>query len=175
MCRPGERARGDYLPATTMPEEPLRPIARASMLVRKPAAEVYEAFIEPAQLTRFWLARASARLSAGASVEWEFMVPGARDRVSVRELLPNERIAISWSDGSEVEWTFAPVDDGSTIVSVRHSGFSGDAREACEMALESTQGFTIVLCALKALLETGSPAQLVHDKAKLIELQARKG
>jgi uncharacterized protein YndB with AHSA1/START domain len=143
-------------------------VAQASMLIRRPAAAVFEAFTQPDVLTQFWLNRASAPLTPGAQVEWEFMVPGAKDTLQVLELVPSQRLVIRWSDGTRVEWTFSAVDDATTSVSVRHTGFSGSEPEAVAMAIESTQGFAIVLCDLKTLLESGTSAGLVRDKARLI-------
>ena len=145
-------------------------VAKASLLIRRPAAAAFNAFTDPALLTQFWLNRASAPLTAGARVEWEFMVPGAKDTVEVLELVANQRLVIRWSDNTRAEWTFTAVDDSTTIVSVQHTGFSGPAHEAAAMAVESTQGFAIVLCDLKTLLETGTSAGLVRDKARLIAM-----
>ena len=47
----------------------------------------------------------------------------------------------------------------------------GNVKDA-QGAVNATEGFSIVLCELKILLETGRPGQLVRDKAALIA-QAR--
>ncbi|MGV3625024.1 MAG: hypothetical protein ACO1OB_29660 [Archangium sp.] len=47
-------------------------------------------------------------------------------------------------------------------------GFPGFLREQTEAAVEATSGFTIVICDLKTLLETGRSAGLTASKAKLI-------
>jgi uncharacterized protein YndB with AHSA1/START domain len=150
------------------------PVAKASLLVRRPVTFLYNAFIDPTVLTQFWLASASGPLVAGDKVEWEFMVPGAKDTAEVLELVPDERIVIRWSDGSQVTWRFTIVDDSTSIVAVEHRDFSGSGDELLTTTIESTQGFTIVLCALKALLETGTPANLVQDKARLIEMEQQR-
>ncbi|MDI1274172.1 hypothetical protein [Polaromonas sp.] len=59
--------------------------------------------------------------------------------------------------------TFKPQGAGATVVSVVASGFM----EAAE-AVGATEGFSIVLCDLKTLLESGISANLVRDKAELI-------
>lgn len=41
-------------------------------------------------------------------------------------------------------------------------------RAPANQAVGATEGFTIVLCSLKCLLESGSAERLVSDKAKLI-------
>ncbi|MES2603948.1 MAG: hypothetical protein V4603_03365, partial [Pseudomonadota bacterium] len=55
---------------------------------------------------------------------------------------------------------------GRTRVSVETSEFSGS--DAAEQVVNTTEGFTIVLCDLKTLLETGRSANLVRAKAELI-------
>ena len=41
------------------------PIARTGMLIRRPVADVFEAFINPDVTTRFWFTGSSGRLEAG--------------------------------------------------------------------------------------------------------------
>ncbi len=53
-----------------------------------------------------------------------------------------------------------------TRVSVEVSGFPSD--DAVAQALSATEGFSIVLCDLKTLLESGRSAKLVKAKAELI-------
>ncbi len=44
------------------------PVASAGMLVRRPVAEVFEAFIDPAITARFWFSDGRGRLEPGARV-----------------------------------------------------------------------------------------------------------
>jgi uncharacterized protein YndB with AHSA1/START domain len=143
-------------------------VAKATTLIRRPVEEVFEAFVDPAQLTRFWLARASDRLEQGKTVHWEFMVPGAEVDSHVAELRPNEHITIAWSDGTLVSLSFDRVEEG-TRLAVEHSGFKGTDNEIVTEAIEATQGFTIVLCDLKIVLEQNTSMNLVRDKAALIQ------
>jgi uncharacterized protein YndB with AHSA1/START domain len=144
------------------------PIAKVNMLVRRPPAEVFDAFVRPEILTKFWLSRASGPLEPGKTVTWEFMVPGASAETYVAEMVRDRLIRISWDDGTTVSFTFEPYSDGGTRVEVVNGGFSGNAEEVMEAALEATQGFTIVLCDLKATLEHGQSLGFVRDKALLI-------
>jgi uncharacterized protein YndB with AHSA1/START domain len=141
-------------------------VARTEMLFRAPASAVFQAFVQPAQLKKFWLKAASGPLKEGGKVQWEFLVPGAKEEVSVHRLVENERIVFAWSDGIHVDICMAAWARGITRVTVEASGFRG--RDAVSQAVGATEGFTIVLCGLKCLLESGSAARLVSDKAKLI-------
>jgi uncharacterized protein YndB with AHSA1/START domain len=145
------------------------PIAKVSMLVRCPPAKVFEAFVRPEFLTKFWLSRSSGPLEVGKAVTWDFMVPGASAKTYVEEMLRDRLIRISWDDATTVSFAFEPYSDGGTRIEVVNGGFSGDAEQVMEAALEATQGFTIVLCDLKATLEQGRSMGFVRDKALLIE------
>jgi len=138
----------------------------ASMLIRRPPGEVFAAFVNPMMLRKFWLSDASGPLAPGARVKWKFMVPGAEDDVLVRRFEAPSHLAFDWSDGIHVEMTFDPLDADATRVKVAVSGFTGDGLLA--QATGTIEGFAIVLCDLKTLLETGASANLVRDKAELI-------
>ena len=145
------------------------PKARVSLIVRAPPEAIVAAFIEPAQLTRFWLSAASGPLALGVAVRWEFLVPGAVAQTTATRLDPRA-IAWTWDDGSTVDISLEPL-DGGTAVTVVNSGFSGSGEEIVEAALNATEGFALVLADLKGLLETGASAGIVRDKARLIELR----
>lgn len=142
------------------------PMAQVGMLIRRPVAEVFEAFVDPAITTTFWFTKSSGRLEAGKRIRWEWEMYGVGTDVHVLEMETNKRILIAWSpDGREtVEWTFTPHGDG-TYVSVVNGGFQGSEDEMVQQALDSTGGFTMVLCACKALLEHRVVLTVVADKA----------
>ncbi|HET6340503.1 MAG TPA: hypothetical protein VFG30_45150 [Polyangiales bacterium] len=54
------------------------------------------------------------------------------------------------------------------MLGVENKGFAGAPHEVLATALEATQGFAIVVCDLKTLLEHGTSIGLVQDKAALI-------
>jgi hypothetical protein len=49
------------------------------MLIRRPASDVFNAFAQPEIITKIWLKSTTGPLFEGAKVEWEFMVPCARE------------------------------------------------------------------------------------------------
>ena len=142
------------------------PTAKASQLIDCPVGEAFDAFVDPAKITQFWLATTSAPLSENAKVTWHFMVPGAVETTTVDEFQPPSLIAFSWSDGLKVRLTFTEPSPGRTRVSAEAQGFSGN--DAVDQAVNATEGFSIVLCDLKTFLESGKSANLVRAKAELI-------
>lgn len=141
-------------------------IANAEMLIRKPIKEVFSAFVEPRTIEKFWLKSASGPLRQYAIVEWEFMVEGAYETVTVTEYVENKTIVFMWSDGISVNIECNPQDEWNTKVSVTATGFKG--ADTLSQVVSTTEGFTIVLCDLKSFLETGQSGNMVRDKAALI-------
>ena len=139
------------------------------MLIRRSPAEIFDAFVNPDMLCRFWLDAASAPLAPGAEVTWRFKVPGVSDTVRVTAFERPRRLGWRFSDGMAVELTCEFHDGDATRVVIACSGISGD--DLLAQATNNVEGFSIVLCDLKTLLETGRSANLVRDKAELITRQ----
>ncbi|MFB9278450.1 SRPBCC family protein [Cohnella cellulosilytica] len=133
------------------------PVVKVGMLIRRPVQEVFNALVDPAVTTKFWFTKSSGRLEAGKRIRWDWEMYGVSADIDVTELEENKRIVIEWP--SRVEWTFTSYGD-ATYVHVTNSGLEGGAEEA----VGSMGGFTMVLCALKALLEHNVILTVVADK-----------
>ncbi|HEV2915357.1 MAG TPA: SRPBCC family protein [Pyrinomonadaceae bacterium] len=142
------------------------PSATAEMLIRKPVAEVFEAFVNPAITTRFWFTKSSGRLETGKQIQWDWEMYNASAQVIVNAIEQNRRILVEWSGygTTTIEWLFYPQADGTTFVSITNAGFSGEGDEIVRNALDSMGGFTMVLCGLKALLEHNIILNLIADR-----------
>ena len=138
------------------------PVARATMLIRRPVEEVFNAFVDPTVTTKFWFSRSSSSLGTGKTVTWYWDHYGVSGDVFVKALETNRRIEIEWP--TPVEWLFTPRSDGTTFVSITASGFTGTDDEKVSQALDSTEGFNLVIAACKALLEHGIELRVVTDK-----------
>lgn len=144
------------------------------MLIFRPPGEVFAAFVNPQQLRKFWLSDASGPLAPRARVQWSFMVPGATARVAVTRFESPHHLAFEWDDEMRVAMTFESFGEGGTRARIEVSGFKG--ADVLQEATSTIEGFAIVLCDLKTLLETGESAGLVRAKAELIiAAQATRG
>ena len=141
------------------------PVAIAEMLIRRPAAEVFEAFVDPAITSKFWFTHGSGRLDGGGDISWEWRMYGFSVPVKVKEIVRNERIVVDWSNPpTTIEWTFTSMDGDTTFVSIHNFGFSGDADQQVKEAIDSAGGFSFVLASAKAWLEHGVMLDLVADR-----------
>ena len=143
------------------------PIAEAGMLIRKPAHEVYAAFIDPMFTTKFWFTKSSGKLEVGKRLLWEWEMYGASTSVAVNHLEPDRQILLDWNIDDQpntVEWTFIPHGTNATFVSIKNYRFEGDGDALVAQAMGSESGFTLVLAGLKAYLEHGINLNLIADR-----------
>jgi uncharacterized protein YndB with AHSA1/START domain len=143
------------------------PATKTGMLIRKPVADVFEAFVDPGITTKFWFTKSSGRLEAGKQVQWDWEMYSISIPVTAKVIEPNKRIVIEWPgyrSPTSVEWMFALQTDGTTFVTITEAGFTGDGDELVKQVTDSTQGFTLVLAGLKAFLEHGVRLNLVADR-----------
>lgn len=140
------------------------PVVKTQMLIRRPAAEVYEAFVDPAITTKFWFTKSSGRLEPSGTAKWEWEMYGVSTQVRVMALEPGRRIAIEWDDPPcPVEWNFTARPDNTTLVTITNCGFAGTDDQQVTAAIDSMGGFCFLLAALKAYLEHGIQLNLVAD------------
>jgi uncharacterized protein YndB with AHSA1/START domain len=144
-----------------------------SARVARPVEEVFEAVTDPVTLSRYFTTGgAKGRLETGATVWWDFHdFPGAFP-VEVVEVEPNRRIVLRWdanegapSDGDSVATagagysttvtvSFEALEDGRTLVSIREEGWRATPG-GLKASYGNCQGWSQMLCALKAYLEYG--------------------
>ena len=142
-----------------------------SARVSKPVAEVFEAVVNPEQLSRYFTTGgAKGRLETGATVTWDFHdFPGAFP-VHVIEVEKNRKIVLQWeanegapSDGeaavtasagymTTVTMTFEALDGDRTLVSIAEEGWR-ETPTGLKASYGNCQGWSQMLCALKVWVE----------------------
>jgi uncharacterized protein YndB with AHSA1/START domain len=143
------------------------PVAKTEMLIRRPVAEVFEAFVNPAITSKFWFTKGSGRLEAGKQIRWDWEMYGHSVQVDVKELEKDKRLLIEWGaydKRTTVEWIFTSRPDNTTLVGVTNSGFGGDGDAVVKQALDSLSGFTLVLAGAKAYFEHDIILNLIADR-----------
>ena len=138
---------------------------RVSGRIAKPVHEVFEAVVDPGQLSGYFsTGGAQGRLETGATVTWDFHdFPGAFP-VHVVEVQQDRKVVLRWdaADGKDegglyqttVTMSFESLDDGRTLVSIAEEGFRESA-VGKKAAFGNCEGWTGMLCALKVYIEHG--------------------
>lgn len=141
--------------------------AEAGMLIRKPVAEVFEAFITPEITTNFWFTKSSGKLEEGEEIIWTWEMYNLDVPVRVSEIIPNEKIEIEWGnydDMTRVVFNFKEISENETFVNVVNDLFKGNTDELKKQIRDSTGGFNLVMAGCKAWQEHGINLNLIKDR-----------
>ena len=65
------------------------PIVKVQMMIRKPVAEVFDAFVDPAITTKFWFTKSSGRVEPGKQLVWEWEMYRASSQITVKSVESN--------------------------------------------------------------------------------------
>lgn len=133
---------------------------RISGRIGKPAAEVFDAVVNPTKLSGYFttIKGASAPLVAGTTVTWWGKVP-----VEVDEVVPQKRIVLRWDATDEagkpayktrIEMDFEALDDGGTLVTIAESGWRED-ETGRKNSYMNCEGWSQMLACMKAYVEYG--------------------
>lgn len=136
------------------------------MLIRKPVAEVFEAFIDPKHTTQFWFTHSTGKLEEEKTIIWKWEMYNVSSEVKVNKIIPNEMISIVWGEQKEnVDFTFSSSkDETATYVVIHNYGFSEKDEALLSKLIDTTGGFTTVLDGAKCWLEHGFSLNLIKDK-----------
>ena len=129
----------------------------AKLQIGKPAQEVYEAIIDPAKMSNYFISGSSGRMEEGKTLQWRFPEFDMEFPVLVGKLIRDEYISYYWTvDGEEllIEMSLLAAKEDSTIVTVTEK--SRDKDEAgLKWLMQNTEGWANFLACLKAWLEYG--------------------
>jgi uncharacterized protein YndB with AHSA1/START domain len=136
--------------------------------IAKPVDEVFEAVVNPGQLSKFFTTGgAKGRLETGATVTWDFHdFPGAFP-VKVVEVVPNKKIVLNWASQDDapagetfkphdttVTMAFEPLEDGRTLVKISEEGWR-ETPKGLKASYGNCEGWTGMLVGMKVWLEHG--------------------
>jgi len=141
------------------------PVTEVQMLIRKPASEVLNAFIDPEITKNFWFTKSSGRLDLNKVITWEWEMYGVSTIAVAREIIPDSKLVFEWNDPvRQVEINLNKTSADTTYVVITESGYIETEDDLLQAIKDSTGGFTTVLDGLKAWLEHGINLNLIADK-----------
>ena len=132
-------------------------IIKAQIQVSKTPGDVYDAIVDPARMSNYFIAQSSGRMEAHRNLEWQFAEVDMKIPIRVGELRVNEYVSFYWNDIDEkemlVEINLLPV-AGATHVVITEKERAADTA-GIGWLQRNTEGWANFLACLKAYLEYG--------------------
>lgn len=128
-----------------------------ALQVLKPVSRVFEAIVDPAEMSNYFISRSSGRMIEGEELRWGFPEFEEEFPIRVGKIEQDEYISYYWdTDGKEllVEIELTPVDGEATIVTITEKGMDSD-EAGIRWLMRNTAGWANFLACLKAYLEYG--------------------
>jgi uncharacterized protein YndB with AHSA1/START domain len=152
-----------------MKEEPLE--IKAALQISKPANEVFEAIINPDQMSNYFISQGSGRMIEGKEIIWQFPEFDMKFPVRVNKIDKNSYISFYWQmDGIDllVEMNLTPKGGNSTLVTITEKSRKND-EAGIKWLKGNTEGWANFLACLKAWLEYG-----IHLRKGAFDFMAEK-
>jgi uncharacterized protein YndB with AHSA1/START domain len=130
---------------------------KAAIQIQKTPEVVFEAIVDPAKMSRYFISKGSDRMEEGRQILWQFPEFESQFPVRTGKIEKDRYISWYWKvDKLEllVEITLEPVATGDTLVTVTEK--SRDLDEAgISWLKQNTEGWANFLACLKAHLDHG--------------------
>jgi uncharacterized protein YndB with AHSA1/START domain len=128
---------------------------QTALQILKPAHEVFQAIVDPAKMSNYFISEGSGPMKEGKTVTWKFPEFEGRFPVRVGKVELDKYISYSW-DGTEllVEITLTPKGDTATVVTITEKEMDNNEAGLAWM-MGNTAGWANFLACLKAYLEYG--------------------
>jgi uncharacterized protein YndB with AHSA1/START domain len=132
---------------------------KAALQVAKTPEEVFEAIVDPANMSNYFISQSTGRMEAGKQLVWRFPEFDMDVPVRVGETVKPSYISYYWGSqepGQEllVEMSITPYGNGHSVVTITEK--SMDNNEAGINWLKgNTEGWANFLACLKAWMEYG--------------------
>lgn len=131
---------------------------KAAIEIQKPAAVVFEAITDPAQMSHYFISRSTGIMEEGKQLVWNFPEFDIDVPVRVGKLIQNQYLSFYWAGEDQkellVEISLASREKGSTVVTVTEKGMNND-EAGINWLKGNTEGWANFLACLKAYLEYG--------------------
>lgn len=131
---------------------------KVALKIGKTPAEVFEAIVDPAKMSNYFIATSTGRMETGATLTWTFPEFDMAFPVHIGSVIPNEQVTYSWQhpDGSstEVQMLLKAMGDKETSITITEGQKEGTEANLAWLK-SNTEGWANFLCCLKAWLEYG--------------------
>jgi len=131
---------------------------KAAIQIQKPAGELFEAIVDPAKMSNYFISKSSGRMEEGKKLTWQFPEFDMEFPIRVGKIEKDKYISYYWDDkdGTEllVEMILTPKEKNSTLISITEKSRNND-KAGINWLRGNTEGWANFLACLKAYLEYG--------------------
>ena len=131
---------------------------KAALQILKPVQEVFEAIVDPAKMSNYFISKSNGRMEEGKQLLWQFPEFDMEFPVRVGKIEKDKYISYYWKDdgGKEllVEMMLTPKDSNATLVTITEKSMDND-EAGIKWLKGNTEGWANFLACLKAYLEYG--------------------
>ncbi|CAN7362367.1 SRPBCC domain-containing protein [Trinickia sp. LjRoot230] len=125
--------------------------------ILRPVDEVFDAVVDPAKLSEYFISSASGPIEEGRRITWSFDDVGTKVEIDVISVKTGKEIVYESSAlGHKLRTTITFEPDGAdaTVVTIKDSSFEM-TEDGVKRALGQNAGWTYTLCGLKAYVQFG--------------------
>lgn len=124
---------------------------KAGIQIQKPKTEVFEAIVDPAQMTQYFISKGSGRMESDATLTWEFPEFEGSFPVHVKEVNAPDFLSFEW-DNTITTMTLTATPDNNTVVKITEGKKDND-EAGRKWLMQNTEGWANFLACLKAWVE----------------------
>ena len=130
---------------------------KVALQILKPASTVFEAIIDPDEMSNYFISEGSGKMVEGETLIWRFSELDLEFPVYVKKIEQDRYISYRWEVEGEmllVEMTMEPYGDDATVVTITEKSREND-EAGIKWLMGNTGGWANFLACLKAYLEYG--------------------
>ncbi len=130
---------------------------KAAIQILKSIHEVFEAIVDPAKMSNYFISKGSGRMEEGRQLTWHFPEFDGDVPIRVGRIQADHYVSYYWDvDGKEnlIEMTLTPRGENATVVNIVERGKASD-EAGIQWLMRNTEGWANFLACLKAYLEYG--------------------
>lgn len=127
---------------------------KTGIQIAKPASEVFEAIVNPEQMSNYFISHGSGRMEEGANLIWHFPEFDGDAPIHVGKVIKDELVSYYWDiGGREMHVEMNLEAKGNSTIVIVTEGTMPDDEEGIKWLAGNTEGWANFLACLKAWLE----------------------
>ena len=129
---------------------------KTSIQIQKPVHKVFDAIIDPAKMTNYFISESTGKMEEGSQLNWKFPEFDIQVPVTVDKMEQDKYISFYWGNDTPkllVEITLTPLHDDTLVTVIEKSKENNEA--GIKWLQGNTAGWANFLACLKAYLDHG--------------------